>query len=270
MKVDDLNNSQLILMVLLITLVVSAAVSIATLSVVYDRVGAAGTVEAARPAVIQQTINRIIEREKVPPSSVEPVAGEPGAEPVEERITLDDIKESFTPIFSGSRQVTVGVFITPDGDILAARHMQKQRKYSVAKGGATLFAVIRNDKNYSILRPVGEGYRPPRHVPINVAAAEVVIGQPVLIFGGFDEEAGLHSEIISRKKGDDGGTIRTSADPAEITAPSAVFVNNRVVGFASDYSGWIPLATEELREGGEESAGTGGEAGESVESANNV
>ena len=63
-SVDKLNNSQLILLVLLISLVVSAATAVATLSVVYERL-ALGTGEEAesQPTIIRQTINRIIERE---------------------------------------------------------------------------------------------------------------------------------------------------------------------------------------------------------------
>ena len=244
MNIDELNNSQLILMVLLITLVVSAAVSVATLSMVYGRI-TTGAGETEGPAVIQQTINRIIEREIVPPITTEKKQIESGGQ-----ITLNDITNVFTKIFFGSQQVTAGIFIDQEGTLLSAEPLEKDRRYAVPRGEEKVFfTVFYRNEHYALLRPL-EPYTTANYLTLENPAEKTTIGQSALLFGGFGDEVGLHSEIVSRKKEEKDGEklLRTSVDPSQMTLPSAVFVNNRLVGFAADYSGWIPLITEEIIE----------------------
>ena len=253
MKIDDLNNSQLILMVLLITLVVSAAVSVATLSVVYERVVVAESDGSTGPTIIQRTINRIIEREKTSSTLGSGSKINSSVNVSQGQITLEKIQGAFARVFFGSIPTTAGIFISPEGNLLTADRLKKQRQYHVKNGRERIFfEVLRSDDNYSVLAPTEGPYTPTEYLALNrpVAPEEVTIGQSTLLFGGFGDEVGLHSEIVSRKKTEQNGTatIRTSVDPSEVTLPSVVLVNDEIVGFASNYSGWIPLLTESLFE----------------------
>ena len=243
MSIDTLNNSQLILLVLLIVLVVSAATSVATLSLVYERI-TPQTSEVAQPTIIQQTVNRIIEREPVP--VVVPQEEEKQQEQVEPtaRVTVQGIKNSFTKIYHGSQQVTVGIFVSGDGALLVPGTLEKEKRYNIARATELIpFSVEQTTSSYSLLRPLKE-YTPIAYVPFP-ATVPVEIGQSAIIIGGFDDKTKVFSEIVSQKETNtlNGDRIRTSVAVNDPTLPSAVFVNDALVGFLSEYTGWIPLIT---------------------------
>ena len=119
--VDKLNNSQLILLVLLISLVVSAATAVATLSVVYERLALATDEEKeSQPTIIRQTINRIIEREPALLSSDAAVGMQQEPSVSTTAPTLDAIEQSLVQLYFGSQPFAQGVYVSPDGHILAS------------------------------------------------------------------------------------------------------------------------------------------------------
>ncbi len=245
MNIDTLNNSQLILLVLLITLVVSAATAMAALSIVHERLILVGN-SVSQPTVVQQTINRIIEREAVVVSKKEEkkketVVSKTNDPPKPKPITLNDIIAALVRVHHGSQPFTAGIFISSDGMLVVPGFLEKTKRYSIRNdSGIVLFSVTQANAAFSLLEPI-EAYAPIAHIK-PATADNITLGKPALIFGGFGDEARLHSEIISQKLADnDSLRIRTSVATSEIAIPSAVFVNNEFVGFASNYSGWIPV-----------------------------
>lgn len=245
MNLDNLNNSQLILLVLLIALVTSAAMAVATLAVLYERIAFKETVVPQQPTVIQQTVNRIIERERVLPADEQD-------EVTKKTVTLDVIESSFEQIYFGSQPVTVGFLISSDGMLVAARRLETQRRYSIRRDDILIpFVLVRHNEHYSLLKPE-KSYTPEKYVPIEFTPP-VMIGQSSLIYGGFGEETRLHSEIVSQKRTEsDGVFVRTSINPNEASLPSVVLVNNTVIGFLTDVTGWMPIINVSLLEGDSE------------------
>ncbi len=251
MKIDNLSNSQLILLVLLITLVVSAATAISTLSLVHERLLFARG-DSSQPTIIQQTINRIIERDTtpvVPPSPSETSVAST------DQITLDAVGQSLVQVYHGSRPVSVGIFVSSEGMLLVPGRLLTERRYNVKREEAFVpFAVLNRGMHYTLLTPFEEEYTPVMHIPFDGSVADVPLGEPVLIFGGFGEDARLHREIVSQKQTDADGTVRvyTAVPISETVLPSVVFVGTRLAGFMSDYTGWIPIVDAALFTVGED------------------
>ena len=241
--VDKLNNSQLILLVLLISLVVSAATAVATLSVVYERLAqVAGEETESQPTIIRQTINRIIERDPALVSSDSAVdtRQKQGA-----ALTLETIEQSMVRLYFGSQPFAQGVYVSPKGHILASEVLDGQRRYSVLDevGQPTFLSLAYSGEQYSLLAPVDVGthnveyYVPLRH------SADVSLGQSVVVFGGLGQNAQLYTGIVSQKRttADAVGLVRTSIPVTDIVNIAAVFVEDSFVGFTQPYSDWIPL-----------------------------
>lgn len=247
--VDKLNNSQLILLVLLISLVVSAATAVATLSVVYERLALADDVETeTQPTIIRQTINRIIEREPALLSS--DVAVDTQQEQrTSAAFTLDVIERSLVQLYFGSQPFAHGVYVSADGHILASEVLDAQRRYSVldATGHPAFFSVLSSGtEHYSLLSPVEAGSHAVQYyMPLEyIADADVSLGQAVVVFGGSGQDAQLHTGIVSQKRvsADAGGRlVRTSIAVSDIVDTSVVFIEDSFAGFTQPYSDWIPL-----------------------------
>lgn len=247
---DRLNNSQLILLVLLISLVVSAATAVATFSVLYERFAAssenAGT---PQPRVIQQTINRIIERERVLPTESDSVAvDEYAGQKADGALTLEDIEDSMVQLYFGSQPFVSGVYVSSDGYILVPEVLDKQRRYSTldSAGEILFYSLVYTDGTYSLLAPMNV-YPVSRYIPL-IPVSDVSLGQTVLLFGGSGEDAQLHSGIISQKRSGSGGVIsfRTSVGSSEITELSVVFIDNVFVGFAPPHFDWLTVVASDL------------------------
>ena len=238
------------LLVLLISLVVSAATAVATLSVVHQRI-AVSPDGAPQPTIIQQTVNRIIERSSVPTAGT---AGVPEEQPspntaavphTVRMITLADMRESMVKVYHGSVFITAGMFVSSDGMLIAARRLDRNKRYGIRPrsddggGGVVQFTVANTTDGYSLLKPVEE-HTPAGHIPTG-SSPQAVIGHSALIYGGFDDAARLHSEIISQREtvGDDAVRIRTSVSIGDAAVPSAVFVDNLFIGFMTDTTGWV-------------------------------
>ena len=245
--VDRISNSQLVLLVLLISLVVSAATAVATLSVVYERLALeVGGEAAAQPTVIRQTINRIIEREPAfssPESIITNVREAPNT--ADTALTLEMIEQSLVQLYFGSQPFAEGMYVSADGHILAAEVLDKQRRYSVldATGNPIFFSTLHSGKEYSLLEPAeAETHAVQHYVPLE-RSAEVLLGQAVVVFSGSGNNARLHTGVISQRETTAGEveSFRISVNASDITDISVVFVENTFAGFAQPYSDWVRL-----------------------------
>ena len=257
--VDKLNNSQLILLALLISLVVSAATAVATLSIVYERLVVAeiGASSAQQPTVVQQTINRIIERGPVSVTGVESGADNPLSEEGSQStlldsdisLTLEDIEEAVVQLYFGSQPFTTGVYISSEGFVLSAEPLDDRRRYSVSDGAAGIvyFSPVYSDRSYSLLAPMSE-HRVSQYVPLTPIT--ISLGQSVLVFGGSGNRAQLYTGVVSQKKmiSDEISSFRSSADISSMVHTSVVFVDNVFVGFANPFSDWITTISFDLIE----------------------
>ena len=250
--VDKLNNSQLVLLVLLISLVVSAATAVATLSVVYERLAlSSGNKTDAQPTVIRQTINRIIERESIVPATESVTTSKQNASDKRSAaLTLEDVEQSLVRLYFGSQPFAYGVYISPNGHILAAEVLDKQRRYSVLDetGNPIFFSALHNGKEYSLLAPVDTGvHSVQKYVPLT-HITDILLGQAVLLFSGSGKNAQLHTGIVSQKKAatDTITSFRVSVNPSTITNLSIVFIENTFAGFANPYSDWVALPDTNL------------------------
>ena len=246
---DNLNNSQLILLVLLISLVVSAATAIATLMVLYDRLLISSEpADASQPTVIQQTINRIIERERILPPESDFTADEYASQEADSILTLKDIENARAQLYFGSQLFASGVYVSSDGYILVPDVLEKQRRYSTldSNGDLLFYSLVYTDGAYSLLAPA-DAYFISYFIPL-ISVSDVSLGQTVLMYGGFGEGAQLHSGIVSQKKSTPDGVIsfRTSVHSSEITELSVVFIDNIFIGFAVPYSDWLITVNPEL------------------------
>lgn len=241
-SLDSLNNSQMILLVLLVTLVTSSAVSIAVLSVVYERVRGTGVYASNQQStIIQQTIEKITQKvDPAPVASVAPVVTRESEVSTVEIAAL--ARASLVPIYFGSQPTTVGVFVSPDGDIISAVQLSESRRYSIVYGDTAVpYVVVASDAAYSLLRPLEEGeVQSPAYIPI--LKPTITVGQPVIIFGGFGEDERLFEEVISQFKSGGGvPRLRTSVTSVDVVTPAAVFVKDVFIGFIPDSSGWLSL-----------------------------
>ena len=243
--VDKLNNSQLILLVLLISLVVSAATAVATLSVVYERLASVADGEAeSQPTIIRQTINRIIEREPVLSSSevVASTSQEPSAGMA---LTLETIERSLVQLYFGSQPFAYGVYVSSDGHILASEALDGQRRYSVLDevGQPIFFSSLYGSEKYSLLAPVDVGVHSVQHYVPLAHITDVSLGQAVLVFGGSGQNAQLHTGIVSQKRTDADAvnSVRISVDVSDIVGASVVFIEDSFAGFTQSYSDWVLL-----------------------------
>ena len=244
MKLDDLNNSQLILLVLLLTIVTSSAMSLAILSILEDKF--LPTENEPTPTIIRETVNRIITREEVA------VKEEKQDEVVEEnQLTLNQIKKSIVKLNFGSENETIGIFISQDGQLISGKFLDEERKYSIqVNDEVVFFSVVKSDKNYSLLKPnIDNDLVIENFIPINTSLSHE-LGESTLIFGGFGENSILNSEIISQRRiiNDEIVLLRTSVNANNVIIPSAVFINNGLVGFISDSSTWVPIISESILE----------------------
>ena len=241
MNIDSINNSQLILLVLLITVITSAAISIATLSIIYQRLPVADQTNP-KQTVIKQTVNKIIEREKI-------ITNDTNKPENNEEITLEDIENAFVKIHFGSQPITSGLFIDSKGLIVVPEILHENRIYNLFQGETqTQFATTYIGNNHSILKPIND-YESKSFITIAKDKERVHLGESIFIYGGFGETIKIHSEIISQKRERKGATqIRTSANPSDISLPSAIFLNDKIIGFISDYSGWSTILAEEISE----------------------
>ena len=245
--VDKISNSQLVLLVLLISLVVSAATAVATLSVVYERLALEVGGEAeAQPTVIRQTINRIIEREPALSSSGSVITGAQGvSSAANTALTLEMIEQSLVQLYFGSQPFAVGMYVSADGHILAAEVLDEQRRYSVldTTGNPMFFSTLHSGKEYSLLAPVEtEAHTMQHYVPLE-HSAEVLLGQAVVVFSGAGNSARLHTGVISQRETAAGEveSFRISVNASDITDISVVFVENTFAGFVRPYSDWVRL-----------------------------
>ncbi len=243
--VDKLNNSQLILLVLLISLVVSAATAVATLSVVYERLALATEEDVeARPTIIRQTINRIIEREPALLSS-EVATGMQQVSSAGMALTLEAIEQSLVRIYFGSQPSAHGVYVSLDGHILTSEVLDGQRRYSVLDraGHPTFFSLLYSGEEYSLLSPVDVGVHTVQHyVPLE-HITDVSLGQAVVVFSGSGQNAQLHTGIVSQKKvmANAVESVRISVAMSDVVSTSVVFIENLFAGFTRSYSDWVPL-----------------------------
>lgn len=249
--IDKLNNSQLMLLVLLLSLVVSAATAVATLSALYGRSAVTSEgVETAQPTIIQQTINRIIERERILPTDAElaPSASEKSQKSDSVVLTLEAVENSLVQVYFGSQPFALGTYVSPNGHILVPEVLDKQRRYSTLDGSGdiTFYSSVYADGAYSLLAPI-HARTVPYHIPL-AAISKIALGQSVLIFSGFGENAQLHSGIISQKKFTPHNTIlvQPSVPSSAITNLSVVFIDNMFAGFATPYADWVTLITPDI------------------------
>lgn len=243
--VDKLNNSQLILLVLLISLVVSAATAVAVLSVVYERLALATGEEAeSQPTIIRQTINRIIERDPVLLSSEVAASTQPESS-VGTALTLEIIEQSLARLYFGSQPFSYGVYVSPEGYILASEVLDEQRRYSVldAVGQPIFFSLLYSGEEYSLLAPIDVGAHRVQHYVSLVPVTDVSLGESVIVFGGFGQQAQIHTGIVSQKRvsGDAAGSVRISVPASSVADTSALFIEDSFAGFVQPYVDWIPL-----------------------------
>ena len=249
--VDKLNNSQLMLLVLLISLVVSAATAVATLSVVYDRLAlASGEAVESQPTIIRQTINRIIEREPALLSSdaVADISHEVGTGA---GLILSAVQQSLVRLYFGSQPFAYGVYVSPDGHILASEVLDEQRRYSVLdeRGQPTFFSLLYNDEAYSLLSPVDadshnvRSYVSLEHLADVLFGQSVSLGASVVIFGGLEQGTQLRTGIVSQKKivADAVDSVLISPSLSDTAIPLMVFIDDLFVGFTQPYSDWVSL-----------------------------
>ena len=232
MDIDNLNNSQLSLLVILLTVVTSVAISAATFTLIYHQITPVD--EPVQQTVVRETVNHIIEREQ-------PIIIREETEAVE-TLTLDDIQQSYIRLYSGSQPVATGVYVSAEGDILTPTSLNAGSRYLVRLGeDDTLRYRVRTvDDGHSLLTLVeGETYTPPAYISRLKNPSSLVLGKSALIYGGYGADARVHSEIISQVDLDDEARIKTSVSPSEVVFPSAVFVANSLIGFLVDERNWV-------------------------------
>ena len=265
--VDKLNNSQLILLILLISLVVSAAVSVATLSVVYGRLAldASTETERAQPTVIQQTINRIIERNPdlsadealaIVDVSVPDQGGLFRHSVLSSGVGLspESIEKALVTLYFGSQPFAPGVYVSPEGLIVSSELLDTERRYSIPNpfGDMMYFSVIYTDGRYSLLAPMRE-HAVSQHV--SLGSPDISLGQAAFVFGGFADEAEIHVGVVSRKETSSEGmtSFRLSPNLSSVSHTSAAFVGTVFVGFAEPFSDRIFAVTPEFVQKSQES-----------------
>ena len=234
MNIDNLNNSQLILLVILLTVITSVAISVSTLALVMRQLHLE-SLQGESSVIVKETVNRIIEREQ-PIIIREDVKKEP-------TLTLDIIEKARVEILIGLQPFDYGYFISKDGMILVPQVLKTQKLYNVVDEEKNIIHfkphVIRH--GYTVLKEENNSpYPVETYIPLANDISNISIGKSALIFGKSGKQAIVHSEIISRANlNETPPRIKTSVFTQDLFFPSAVFVEGNIIGFIFDYQGWL-------------------------------
>ncbi len=250
MSLDELNNSQIALLSLLISFVVGAAMAVAVLAVLIDDI--VPKEEPQGQTVIKQTVNRIIERTTTTPASVV-------VDTEEEKVTLterdslsqttDRLKKALIPISYRGSSETVGIFLSPTGVILVPKTLSINRKYTISVGDTTHeYAVTQTTPQYSLIESVE-----PLAVAVYLSPQdeEVLLGMPLLLYGGIDDDERLFFSTVSQVEGGKEGVTRFRVDVHNpyIAIPSVVVINGKVSGFlTNEKMQWVQSIPKEFFE----------------------
>ena len=163
MKLDELNNSQMMLLCILVTLMVSMATSVGTLAIMLKRT------DPAEQTVVRQTVNRIIER------TVAPINYTTG-NTTTDTLSAKTIRTSRVEVYTGEVFVGYGYVISSKGDILWPHKSELATSYSVVIAGKKTELTIKNVRNvdftiFSTPTPVLKNY-----LSVIESPAEVDVG----------------------------------------------------------------------------------------------
>lgn len=243
-NLDNLNNSQMVLLCILISLVTGAAVAIGTLAVLVDNLATS----TPQQTVIRETVNRVIERTTVAEgprtNASEP---RPGASNL---LTIDFLKSIFVKVNSRNTFVESGVLISQSGRVLSTTKLSRRTLYSiVGLSEDANHKVLGTLGDYAILESNAEGISIENYV--NLANAEdIELGRQVSIYGGFGDKSTFYSEVISKVTTFEGfpETFKISLGSNEIVLPSMVLIDGKLVGMLTERNGLVQVITKDLIE----------------------
>ena len=241
MSIDTLNNSQLMLLTLLLTIVTSVAMAIATIALLFDVIvpEQTSTEPPQKTTVIEKTINTIIERSVAPTSENRLSQDSTDVEGVDTGVLSDDFS-IFNTVYFGTTEASTVVTLSPNGVLLAFSPLDTNRRYSMQnETGDIYFDVITTTDRYSLLKPV-ETYVPEAHFTAT-APADISIGDPVIVYGGAGDSAQLHLEHIVQSTTDDSGVriFKTSLSGEGIPSPSFVYSGEVPIGVVLEGDAWV-------------------------------
>ena len=232
MNIDKLNNSQLILLVMLVTIIISSAVTVGIIAILPDRLATNNTVE--RQTEVLKTVNNIIERKVEIPVEVTKEVEVPAlvvTEEAEEDISITELKKLFFPLKLRGRIVSSAIFVSSDGRLLVPETLHNGLTYTIDYQEKEVSYIVEDEQNgYTIISPLAEltvDY-------LDIATIEEIeLGEDVIIYGGFGDTANLFNEIISRVVGDDQNNleVNTSLSSSFVFLPSVAISNNKIIGF---------------------------------------
>ncbi len=230
MHLDELNNSQIALLSILISFITGAAVSVMIIAVLIEDKGG--------QTVVNRTVNRIIERVEVAPIEESKIV-----QIVEERNLLDQgpdieyLRGIYAAIFQGTRFQGGGVFISEDGTILTHdRFIRNNNLYTIRIGDESFTYLSGKEENgYIVLTPEKEIVAP---FYSNVTSESIDLGDLVVAYGGFETaerySRGFVSQIEKNKEGDV-ERIKVSAQSGEILNYSIIVDSeSKLVGLLED------------------------------------
>ena len=250
MHLDDLNNSQLVLLCLLITLIVSVAISVATLAFLTGRLG----FEGSERTVINQTVNRVIERtiesrgddidlESIISSSIDELK-KSNLISIDTPVTVNQYKESIVSINEGGFFLGRGIYINREGDIYSFRIPRDSRIYSVTNGERTTQYKLKSENSNIITPIINEGE--PKLVldtffPI-INKNKLTIGTEVSLITIRDEDLDFYKSYISNLSRDrEGNLSKLKLNIGGFLGEYAIFMDRAFVGILNNSTGWIDI-----------------------------
>ena len=236
MNLEDLNNSQMILLVLLISLVVGFASAITAFALFLER--DSSPKNGTGQTVIQQTINRIIERAVPVESDSSKVVFQQGIP----KTYLEALEKSVVFIFDGGTLEATGVLVSRDGYVISSEPLRFNRRYTITlDGGERGYVTTSAEDGKNWLKPID-----PIQIEYFISVLnkdKLTVGIPVTVLGVDELRRTASQGIVSEISKTGASLFKIAPHFTGAKLPSIIFSQDTVLGFLlhRDSNKWITV-----------------------------
>ncbi len=233
MNLDELNNSQMALLTIVVGVFVSSAVSVSVISLLIPRVYDLKKEEIQEPktTIVRHIINTPIGEVDEEEKNNETEINHP--------ITFDRLTSITAEIYLENSYLLHGVFINEKAYVAAYTNFNRNKVYNVNVDGRIIDYMVKGVYNdYTVLAPLNETVLTGNYIK-PIIFENITLGSSAVVYSRYYEEESIFSEIVSRLDKDK-SRFHTSINTAEVDSFHMVFIDKYFAGFLSPQKkGWI-------------------------------